>query len=205
MVNTECPWQVCTSGRRDSTKDAHHCKTIHTWDRPTESLRLMWLRELMVWSGKTNESQRNKFIFWSALAMTSCMPLSKITCNSEKFAYSGFCIHWWRGKQLIEWLHIWVICSRTTRKSIRFCHVLSQGTKHGATILSLRPNGKANNGNTSILPRQRNPKMSIRVPVKSWWPSLSTAVSLCLSTSYSKEPQSMRSAMQTHWRNCNMP
>ena len=29
MTNTICPCQVCISGRRDSTKDAHHYKTIH--------------------------------------------------------------------------------------------------------------------------------------------------------------------------------
>ena len=41
---------------------------------------------------------------------------------------------------------------------MRFSHVSSQGTKGGATILIPRANGKANNGNTSVLPRQRNPK-----------------------------------------------
>ena len=30
MANTVCPWQVCTSGKRDSAKDAHLCKTIRT-------------------------------------------------------------------------------------------------------------------------------------------------------------------------------
>ena len=29
------------AGRRDSAKDAHHCKTIRARDRPIESLRLM--------------------------------------------------------------------------------------------------------------------------------------------------------------------
>ena len=47
---------------------------------------------------------------------------------------------------------------------MRFCNISSQGTERGATIFSPRANGKAINGNTSILPRQRNPKMSIRVP-----------------------------------------
>ena len=48
-------------------------------------------------------------------------------------------------------------CSDSMRKSMCFCHISSQGTKHGATILSPRANGKANNGKTSILPHQRNP------------------------------------------------
>ena len=52
-------WQVCTSGR-DSAKDAHRAR-----DRPIEPLRLMWLRELMIWSGKTDESEMNKFVFTS--------------------------------------------------------------------------------------------------------------------------------------------
>ena len=47
-----------------------------------------------------------------------------------------------------------------------FLSGIAQGTKSGATILSPRANGKANNGNTSILSRQRNPKLSIRVTGK---------------------------------------
>ena len=62
MANIVCPWKVSTSGRRDS---AYHCKTIRTRGRPIEPLRLLWLRGLMVWSGKTDESQRNKFVFKS--------------------------------------------------------------------------------------------------------------------------------------------
>ena len=65
MANTVFLWQVCPSGRKDSAMDAHHCKKIRTWDKPIEPLRLMWLRGLMVWSGKTDESQRNKFVFSS--------------------------------------------------------------------------------------------------------------------------------------------
>ena len=38
---------------------------IRAWDRVIESLRLMKLRRLMVLSGKTDELQRNKFVFRS--------------------------------------------------------------------------------------------------------------------------------------------
>ena len=101
---------------------------------------------------KKPTNHRNKFTLRSALAISPCMPWSKITYNSGKFARNGFGINWRRDKRLTEWLHIWVICSGNTRKNMLFCHVSSQGTKHGATILSPRVNGKANNGNTSFSP-----------------------------------------------------
>ena len=37
-------WQMCTSGRRYSAKDAHHWKTIRSQDSSIEPLRIMWLR-----------------------------------------------------------------------------------------------------------------------------------------------------------------
>ena len=123
MANTVCPWQVCTSGKRDSTKDTHHCKTIRIQDRPIEPLCLMWLRGLMIWSGKTDESQRNKFVFRLALAMAPCMPLSKITCSLEKFVHCGFCINWRGDKWLTKWLH--VICSGTTRKNMFLSRIVT--------------------------------------------------------------------------------
>ena len=143
-----CVWQtqyvpgVFTSARRDSAKDAHHCKTIRARDRPIEPLRLMWLRGLMVWYGKTDESQRNKLVFGSGLAMAPCVPLSKITCSSQKFARSGFRFYWRKDKRLTERLHVWAIFSCTKRNSMRFCNVSSQRTKRGATIFSPRENDK---------------------------------------------------------------
>ena len=65
MANTVCLWQVGTSGRRDSAKDAHHYKMFRVRDRPLEPLRLLWLRGFMVWSENTDESHRNKFVLRS--------------------------------------------------------------------------------------------------------------------------------------------
>ena len=118
-------------------------------------------------SGKPTNHRGTNSCFRSALAMALCMPLSKITCSFEKFACIGFHINWRRDKWLTEWLHVWVICSGTTRESMHFSRVSSHGTKHGANNLNLRANGKANSGNTSIVPCQRNSKLSIRVQIKS--------------------------------------
>ena len=49
-----------------------------------------------------------------------------------------------------------IICSGSSWKSMRFCHILPQGTKHGATILSPRANGKANNGNLNSTPPKKS-------------------------------------------------
>ena len=138
-----------TSGRRDSPNDAHHCKMIHARDRPMEPLRLMWLRGLMVWSGKTHESQRNKFVFRSVshgsvhAIIKDHLQFRRTLLAMDSASNAGGTNDWQNGC-------MWIIYSGTTGKSMRLCRVSSQGTKRGATILSPRANGKANNGNTSI-------------------------------------------------------
>ena len=70
------------------------------------------------------------------------------TCCTAKSARSGFHINSRRNRRLREWLHHWVTCNDTMRKSTLFCPVLPLGTKLGATILNPRANGRSISGNT---------------------------------------------------------
>lgn len=163
---------------RNSENDTQHWKTIPGQDMTIEPLLFALLRRLMILSRKTDELQR-KFAFRPELVMAPCMTLSKIPGSSEKFAHSGFSINWMSNKK--EWQNgfMHVICSCYLRKSIplkeeypvklRFYPVSSQGTKCGSRILSMKANGKGTNGNTPILPRQRNRKLFTQVQVRSWW------------------------------------